>query len=400
MIFAKKDYFCAHKIFFTLNKKTSFLTFNIILFCCLITINLTAQNRIKSKDLYIESSVSYGRIIGTEEDAANLIKYSGYNISVSFGKQTTGEKDWEKYFNCPDYGLTFKYGTSDFYLHKNRFALFGYINGRFLQRPRFGLTYKMGFGMSYWTQVYDEIENPNNIYIGTALNCHIHLELGTYFKVSQNSDITCALVLSHSSNGAVKLPNRGANGASLQVGYRYHLNGRKEINRDFDINPMFFPKNSFYVNFGPGVLESRKGDKPLNTYFATTVQLGYTRMFHPKFRYGAGIDLMYSQEIPMMLPAEDREAWKGFNTAAYASFDILYNRFIVQLAFAVYTYRNFDYLLPYYERVGIKYQFGKERNHSAGICMKVHLGSIDYIEWTYGFQFINWNDKKAKTLQK
>jgi hypothetical protein len=365
---------------------------------CILNNNLDAQDKWKSKDFYIEPAISYGRLIGTEEDASNLIHYSGYNVAISFGKQTTGEKDWEKYFNCPDYGVTLKFGTSDFELYQHRFALFGYINGRFLQQEKFGLIYKMGFGLSYWTNVFDEITNPGNIYIGTALNCHIHIELGSYFKVSPNSDITCAIVLSHSSNGAVKLPNRGANGASLQVGYRYHLNGRKEINREFDIKQIFYPKNSFYVNIGPGFLESRKGGV-VDTYFASTLQIGYARMFHPKCRYGAGIDLMYSFEIPMMLPEEEREAWKGFNTAAFVSFDILYNRFVVHFAFALYTYKNFDYFLPYYERIGVKYQFGKERNHSAGVCMKVHFGSIDYIEWTYGFQFLNWNDKKGKRLR-
>ena len=357
-----------------------------------------AQSKWKAKDLYLEPSFSYGRLIGTEDDAANLINYSSYNVAISFGKQTTGEKDWEKYFNCPDYGLTFKYGTSNHHFHTNRFALFGYINGRFYQKANFGLTYKMGFGMSFWTNVYDEVTNPQNIYIGSVLNCHLHMELGTYFRIAKNADLTCALLISHSSNGAVVLPNRGANGFALQVGYRHHLNERMPINKEFDVKPTFYPKNSLYFNIGPGVLESRKGGT-LATHFANTLQIGYARMFNPKFRYGAGIDLMYSTEILMMLPEEERDAWKAFNTAAYASFDILYNRFTVHLAFALYTYRAFEYdkvFTPYYERVGVKYQFGKERNHSAGICMKVHYGSIDYIEWTYGFQFYNWYDKRGK----
>ncbi|MDL2238830.1 acyloxyacyl hydrolase [Bacteroidales bacterium OttesenSCG-928-K03] len=376
----------------------------IILFLVFANATLFAQKKNNFKDLYIEPSISYGRLIGTEEeDFSNLVAHSTYNFAISFGRQSTGSQNWEKYLGCPDYGVTFKYGTSNYELFPQRFALLGYVNGRIFQREKFGLTYKLGGGLSYWTSIYDAETNPDNIYIGTALNCHIHLELGTYFRVSKNSDITFAALISHSSNGAVKLPNRGANGVALQAGYRYHINGRKEINKEFDIKPEFFPKNSFYINIGPGFLESRKGGG-LNTYFACTTQIGFARMCRPSFRYGAGIDLMYSAEIPMMLPEGEREQWKGFNSAVYANVDILYNRFVVHIAFATYIYR-YDYrsdyegkpfFLPYYERVGVKYQLGKNRNHSLGICMKVHLGSIDHIEWTYGFQFLNWNDKKAK----
>ena len=36
------------------------------------------------------------------------------------------------------------------------------------------------------------------------------------------------------------------------------------------------------------------------------------------------------------------------------------------------------------EKLGLKYYFGTKSNQFVGVFMKVHVGSIDYIEWTYG----------------
>ena len=43
-----------------------------------------------------------------------------------------------------------------------------------------------------------------------------------------------------------------------------------------------------------------------------------------------------------------------------------------------------EFYKPYYERVGYKYYLGQNRNFYIGTFMKIHLNSIDYIEWTFG----------------
>lgn len=354
-----------------------------------------SQNSFKEKDYYIEPSVSWGTTIPTEAEDSLLWLSGFYGANFCFGKQTTGEHPWERAFNCPDYGIGLKYAKSEFNILGSRVALYGYFNGRIYENKYFGLNYKVGGGLSLWTKKYDEKLNPYNVYIGTTLNCHINLEIGAFYKMTPHLDLLLSAVISHSSNGAVALPNRGVNALSGQLGVRYHLNGRKQPADILD-TLQFYPKNSLYFTEAPGILESHRGGET-KLHYANTFQIGYARQFNQKFRYGAGFDLMYSTELLMMIPEEQRnDYWRALNSAVYANFDVVYNRLVLHIAFATYIYKSFDFFIPVYERVGVKYMLGENKNHSLGVMMKVHFGSIDYIEWAYSFQFFNWLDKKSK----
>ncbi|MCH8318599.1 MAG: hypothetical protein IIA88_08895, partial [Bacteroidetes bacterium] len=52
--------------------------------------------------------------------------------------------------------------------------------------------------------------------------------------------------------------------------------------------------------------------------------------------------------------------------------------------FGAYFYRPYKKHRPFYQRYGFKYQFSK--TFFGGIYLKVHLGSADYIEWSFGIQ--------------
>jgi hypothetical protein len=368
-----------------------------ILFCIialLFSSEISAQETQKSKGYYyFEPAISYGRFVPTVPEDHFLWQKSIYNVILSFGKQTTGEKAWERAFNCPDYGFAIKYGYMDYEAFNSRFAIYAYINGRIYENEFLGFTYKLGGGLSCWNKIYDETTNPDNIFISTHLNCHLNIDLGAFFKISPKTDIVGNVVVSHSSNGALKLPNRGSNALTGQLGLRYHLQDRPLLQKNIDTVLQFHPKNSFYVTEAPGILESHAGDVT-KFHFANTMQLGYARQFNRKFRYGAGFDLMYSTELLMKLPEEQRQDYyRAFNSAVYGSFDVLYDKVMIHIAFAKYIYRSFDFFIPVYERFGVKYMFGKDNNHAVGIMMKLHFASIDYIEWGYTYQFANWYDK-------
>ena len=43
--------------------------------------------------------------------------------------------------------------------------------------------------------------------------------------------------------------------------------------------------------------------------------------------------------------------------------------------------------IPYYERLGVYYNFG---NNYAGVAVNAHGGRVEFIEWTYGRRFPVW----------
>ncbi len=352
-------------------------------------------NNNEKKDIVFSYSGFVGNVVlsGIEGVTTNdrIVK----SLIVNIGKQTTGDNINQILFNYPDYGVGFRYTSYNYDVLESSYSLYGYFNSKYYQNKLLEIMCTLDFGLSYYTNPYNEITNPDNIFIGSNLNCYINVGTGVRFKVDNFLDITPKIIFYHSSNGTIKRPNRGTNGLSGGIEFNYHLNGRQKY-KPLDTAYIFTPKNSIYFTEAVGIRNAP--NKKL--YFANTFQIGYKRMFHPIFGYGGGFDFMYSGAVIPEYYSPHKKV-SGRSIAAYGSYNIVYNKLDLHLAIGYYLYKpHHDLYTSIYERVALKYMFGKNLKHSVGIMMKVHIGSIDYIEWAYSFNFINWNDRKTKSITK
>ena len=350
--------------------------------------------------MYIEPAFRIGRVIPNAKNVGFLSNVSMYSAEVRFGWQTKGRHDWEKRFNFPEYGVALRYGHFDTDTLGDKVAVFGYLNGTIYRTARWTFHYQFGLGVAYWTRTYDLEKNPVNRFIGSHFNAHIDLALGIDCRLSPQAVLTLRGNFSHSSNAAMKLPNMGINPLSGAVGVKCFLHKQTDTlgfswkQKD----PNFVKKNSIYWQVGAGTRQSKKDAVVKNGaagpyYLGCNLQVGYLRQFHPKFRYGGGLDVNYSGELSRHLPEAERATGKYFNVAAFAAFEVLYGRLVLHVSAAAYLYRAFDYYEPFYERAGLRVLLGKERNHSLGASVKAHAGSVDYLEWSYGYAF-SWSKKK------
>ena len=341
----------------------------------------------KKKDWYLETIIRHGRVIPVHDDIWDVGLISP---EIRFGKQTTGQKLCEHYFNFPHYGIAFRYGYFNSPFLDKKFALYGYFNAPIFHYQQFSFHYQLGFGIAYWSNPHDSISNPENRYIGSHLNAYIDFELTVEYELTKSIDLIASTDFSHSSNGTTKVPNLGINVLSGHLGIRYHLNQRQPQVAKTDIFINFIKNNTLYLFAAPAFRQSRKSDA---TYFAGTLQIGYLRQPHPIFRFGGGIDIMYNGELQNHSPKK-----KSFQTdylcqAVFASCELIYDRLILHVALATYINRAFNFYESYYERAGLKFLIGEHRNHFAGISIKAHGGIADYIEWTYGYEFLKWERK-------
>ncbi|MCL2132247.1 MAG: acyloxyacyl hydrolase [Lentimicrobiaceae bacterium] len=344
------------------------------------------------RSFFIEPVVRMGKIIPVHSGLKDLPQLQMYSLEVKIGKQTAGEKDWEYRYRYPRYGVSLRYGHFGEKMFGDKAVVYGFVNRSFLRYKFLSLHYQLGMGVAYWFRCYDSIQNPENRYLGSHLNAYIDLELGVGFRLSPTFDLTLNGAFTHSSNGAAIMPNLGINVLSAHAGLRYHINQRPQTIYPIDSAKSFSPKNSLHFFVAPAFRQSKKS--PGTTFGAGTVQLGYMRQFHPKFRFGAGVDFLYSAELQYHLPPEQHSHWKYCSQAAFASFEIVYNRVAAHAALAVYINKSFDFYEFYYERLGVKVFLGKKYNHFVGFSVKAHGGIADYIEWTYGYQFLTWGKKK------
>lgn len=366
----------------------------------LILITILGSNCLSfAQGFFLEPGLRYSKHIPFPDFA----EYPVYEADLRLGWQTTGEKDWQRFFNYPNIGIGLRYehntmkdyfdGMSQTFITLGScYSAYGFCNGHFIYKKRFQFDYSWGVGLSYWP-------NRGNRFISTPLTVHLTLDFGPVFSISDQWDLYLRGVFSHASNGAIIVPNKGVNVLGGQVGVRYFPKG-KAVLEEKPNEVVFNKSNTVYFLNGIGFYESTAIDDL--RCIGNTFQIGYARRFHPCFRYGGGIDFLYSGENRAMY--EVNGAGDRFKTADYfalapfVSFDILYGDLVFHISFAGYAWQPAEYLpkgyKKYYERLALHYHFGLQKRFFAGAGMKVHLDCIDYIEWTVGMNLFSWKDRK------
>ncbi len=338
-------------------------------------------------NLYTEANFCFGKMIANAGEHSFAPVALGFEVKV--GKQTKGENPWESFHKNPRYGLGFRYLSFDSDVLNSKYALFGFIDASFFEYKSFSVNYQVNAGFSYYTNPYDPVTNPDNIWIGSNFNFYVGLNIGINYQLNPHLLLVSVTGFSHSSNATLKQPNLGVNMVTQSVGVRYFLNPPEyaEKSLQFPLEPIE-NKNTMIATFAPAVKESKRDGA---YYFASTLGLAYERRFHHFMTYGLGFDLCYNPSI-MSLQSEGHEITQAdcFTPAAKASFEVIYGRMSLYAAFAVYLYRAFDFYEPFYERAGIKYYLDKSQRHFVGVFVKAHSGNVDYMEWTYGFRIVEF----------
>lgn len=338
--------------------------------------------------LYFEPSVKVGHYTPFSEKHKYIANYQQYGLQFNAG--------WNNYGLMAGY----THNTLDsvvYYSHEGNqygpvghcFSLAGYVDETFYKSQYWSLDFDIIYGADLWTRHGNEM-------LGSALNFHVSFDIGPTVRLSDRTDLVLRYLYYHSSNGATFLPDNGINSHQVRLGLRYYPQGRPT--RDTESQETSPSKNNWFVSEGIGFLQTytRVGDQLPNEtpyFLGNTLRFGFTRQFHSRFRWDAAIDLLWTGETRYCheLKGVDYSFWNSTHLAASADFEVLFGRFAFCAGMAYYLYHGSEYLpefyTPYYERVGYKLYLGEAHRMYIGTFMKIHLNSIDYIEWTYGIHF-------------
>ena len=368
--------------------------------CCIgfvFSQNEQSDSKLKNNWL-IEGGVRYGMLSAYTSDTY-LKGTEVFGGDLWLGKQTTGQKEWEQWFDYPSYGLMLRFGAFNNPMLKWKAAALGYLNGHIFRRSFFSLNYEFGGGLVFFPHPYDSVTNPRNRFIGTPISAHFNMALSANFKITKQLDLKSMIVFSHSSNGAMRLPNIGVNMASGELGLRYYVKNRPQYIKTIDTIRRFSPINTLYFYAAPSFKQSRHDYFPDSYsndtyYFTSTLQFGFMRQGHPIFRYGMGVEVFYNASMNAGLPDSLKSVQNCIAPGIYAGMELLYNRFVVHAGLGVYVYHPTKQYEPVYERFGCKVLLGKSRKHFVGVTIKAHNVTADYFEWMYGYEFFSWKDKK------
>lgn len=334
-----------------------------------------------------------GTIVERPEGGSVMWKTMSYGFTVGHGRQTAGDKYWHYYFGYPQYGFRLNYNNYSSKIYGDNIALFPYIQGPVLCSGNFSLEYSLGFGLAWHLNTWDPIRNPENRYVSSPLTAVIDMTFTTNFKISDYFDLFGGVGFSHYSNGATGYPNRGLNGFTALMGIRYYK-GRVQRKDWHGITPVIEQKNEIYAQIAPSFIikrdEVRQRWEGNKTFFCSTLGVGYKRQFHPCFKWGGGLDIVYMGNEKYDIAPFHRSNRNNLSLLTYASFEVLFGDVSLNAALGAYPLYSSKGRGNICERVGVFYHFGRDNNQFAGVSIKATKGSADYIEWTYGVRLFRF----------
>ena len=355
-------------------RKTSLL----LLICCLSVL-------CQAQKLYYEPGIDLGRYTPFSSNHNYIAKSYHYGLDLRIGKGHQGLL------------VGYTHNTLDsvvYYTHEgNRYGPIGdcfslayFVEDHIYKGKRWSFDYDIIYGADFWTRHGNEM-------LGSVLNFHVSFDLGPTIRLHDQMDAILRYGYYHSSNGATFLPDNGINSHFFRMALRYHPHGRTAPLQPE--NPSFEKQNNLMISEGIGWLQTYtrvNGQLPNETPFflGNTFRVGFSRQFHPRFRWDAAMDFLWTGETRYCHALEGLpyRFWNSTHLAAAADIEALFGRFAFSAGGAYYLYHGSKLLpqfyTPYYERVGYKYYLGPNHNYFIGTFMKIHLNSIDYIEWTFG----------------
>lgn len=356
-----------------------------LVFISFLSLYFNQNNQVGAQSFLTELnySISFSRgfIMPDAELAPHLSTSNPNMMELRILHQSQGEKDWERWYQKPRYGLNLSYTA--LYNPKLGNVIGIQWIGDFALRKRKQkyLSLITGIGIGLVTDSYDRRENHKNRLIGSMLNVSAIAHLSYSIPLSEKLSLQTGIGITHYSNGATVLPNAGINYVSANIGLTFQ---KVEI-------PAFEPHKSEKPNWNKrrfidayiagGWREQYPTEGPKYPVFNANVT--FNQRISKKFTLQSGFDFVHNQLYTEWEhqdtgePAE-RISWVVGGEVPMGNFATFF-----QLGLYLYKPHNFHGL--FYNRLGWKYNLFKDTY--ALFAVKAQGGSVDNLEFGLGYRF-------------
>lgn len=301
------------------------------------------------------------------------------SVDVTWMSRQTGNDYWRLYKHYPAFGVRASFAYIPKAIYGHRLGVVGLV------RAPMGkwIDYSLGVGLSTYTKARCFTGEEENIFISSAVSCLI--DVGFNFRLGDDVLLNASLL--HSSNGMLYKPNKGVN--FLQLGVAVKLDNDYEKDLDWehsreriDSVPAF-PDLEWSLAFSPAVVMSR--DELMDGYYPCFDLALYMQHYvNPVFAYGGAIDLWFNGSDWNLLRRERNMYPLPLYLSAMGVMEFFWGNLSLKLGAGPVILSSTQMTTPFYERVGVYYNFGKKY---LGAGINAHGGRIEFIEWTIGWRF-------------
>lgn len=312
------------------------------------------------------TQLHYGSIFAHSEAVENTAGSRPFGIQVDAVWQKISQKVWDNCNCSPKTGISLSY-----YNYDNRY-LGHSINAGYFLEPNFKLlknwdvSLRGTFGLSYLTNPYDSIRNPNNQSYSLPMSVYLGVGIGNHFKITPQLKIGLYLNYQHISNGGLKDPNKGINWITTSLGLFYTpklieipVRERKVFERNKPIQIEIF---GFVSNKA-----ARVGDK--NRHFILGTGLQISKQVSRLSSLLVGSEICYDGATAQRMEYDNIKG-NAWSVGLLAGHQFLLGKFTFSQQIGVYLYQNNPYFDAWYHRWGIMYCPSKKIG--VGFNLKVH----------------------------
>ncbi|MDR1981099.1 MAG: acyloxyacyl hydrolase [Tannerellaceae bacterium] len=351
-----------------------------------------------------------GVVIPTNEYIKSGKAFPAYSsFSVKAGVRSTGNR-WEDHaYGMPYYGIGLY--AARFYNKKalgNPITVFAFQGGNIKTFSRqLSLEYELNLGMSFNWKPYDVFDNPDNIALGSSVNAHVGANVYIRKRLSDRWDLHAGMGLTHFSNGAQRLPNKGINLFAPFVELAYNIDpmplpsatnrslSPPPLDKRIDYDIMFTSSTrQVRVDTAGTQLPSRHIDRNFKVF-----GLSYATLFvnSYKYRWGPSLELVYDESSGVRAWRErhpvdgqyyDRvklgSVYRRFSAGLSIKGELTFQRvsFFANLGYNLLHGNTYDYRL--YQIIGARVYL-KDRIFATFGIRASHFSKAQYLYWSVGY---------------
>lgn len=361
-----------------------------------------------SKGYAIRAFYQGGKVIPTN----NFVKGVNYNdtpvnryqsMSLQFGWQTFGKKNWQQIYGYPYIGAGFY--MVNFHRPQDLGQPAGgyvFLNGPFVRWKKASFNYQTGIGTLFGWIPYDEETNPYQIAIGAKRSVILDFGISFNYLISKHIEVDAGLTFTHYSNGSMTMPNYGINVYGPRLGLKYNFNGQAE----FIQNEITKYENQYelQMEFRMALKQITPDTSNINyespysgdTYGIYGISSTINKQISYKTKLGFGFDLIYDGSTNAQIEEESNgqqtstaSTLQSMAFGIFPSYELVVHNLslLVQPGFYLYKKKIGDKPNIFYQRIGLKYHFIK--NMYAGVNIHAYNFKVaDYVEWNIGYRMI------------
>ncbi len=198
--------------------------FRLIIFFLFLPMTFFAQEEKSVSSTFVGLELQGGKIV---PNTSSHPKTKGnYGIHLHLGLLNSGNHAWAEFYNYPELGISLGYNhLGEKEIFGSEFSLTPYVIFPTSKNPKKGIHIKFAGGISYFTKKYDEIENPENLYVGSHPTWAFNLSFYKSLRLSNKFVIKPGISFRHASNGHTALPNYGVNSIVASMIFQLHPSG-------------------------------------------------------------------------------------------------------------------------------------------------------------------------------